>query len=109
MQDVTEFIGKNIDRKYTLPELASECGYNKDYLYRMIKKETGLTAIQFVNKVKYDQAKKLIQHTELSLSEIAWNLGFGSLQYFSRFFKEQSGIPPSEYMQKVRNTVRTDY
>ncbi len=109
MQDVTEFIGKNIDRKYTLPELASECGYNKDYLYRMIKKETGLTAIQFVNKVKYDQAKKLIQHTELSLSEIAWNLGFGSLQYFSRFFKEQSGIPPSEYMQKVRNTVRIDY
>ena len=92
-----------------MSELAKGCGYNQDFLYRMIKKETGLTAIQFVNKVKYDQARKLIQHTELSLSEIAWNLGFGSLQYFSRFFREHAGISPSDYMSKVRNTVRIDY
>ena len=109
LQDVTEFICKNINRKYSMPELAKECGYNQDFLYRMIKKETGLTAIQFVKKVKYDQARKMIQHTELSLSEIAWNLGFGSLQYFSRFFHEHAGISPSDYMEKVRNTVRTDY
>ena len=75
----------------------------------MVKKETGMTAIQYISKLKYDQAKKMIQHTELSLSEIAWNLGFGSLQYFSRFFHEHSGLSPSEYMAKVRNTVRTDY
>lgn len=109
LQDVTEYICKNINRKYTMSELAKGCGYNQDFLYRMIKKETGLTAIQFVNKVKYNQARKLIQHTELSLSEIAWNLGFGSLQYFSRFFREHAGISPSDYMSKVRNTVRIDY
>ena len=109
LQDITQFVSANINRRYTIPELAAECGYNKDYLYRMVKKETGMTAIQYISKLKYDQAKKMIQHTELSLSEIAWNLGFGSLQYFSRFFHEHSGISPSEYMAKVRNTVRTDY
>lgn len=109
LQDVTEFILNNINKKYTLPELAKYCGYNKDFLYRTIKKETGLSAIQYINKLKFEQARKLIQHTELTLSEIAWNLGFSSLQYFSRFFKEHANISPSEFMEEVRNTMQTDY
>ena len=109
VQDVTDYVSMNINRRFSINEIAQNCGYSSDYLYRTIKKETGCTMIQFVNCIKFDQARKLIQHTELSLSEIAWNLGFSSLQYFSRFFHQHSGISPSEYMQKVRNLIRTDY
>lgn len=56
-----------------------------------------------------NRLRKLIQHTELSLSEIAWNLGFDTLQYFSKFFKEHAEISPSEYLEKTRHKVRTDY
>lgn len=107
--DVTEYISLNIGKHITINDIAKGCGYSSDYLYRVIKRETGRTAVQFVNNLKFKQAKRMIQHTELSLSEIAWDLGFSSLQYFSRFFRQHAGVSPSEYMTKVRSLIRTDY
>lgn len=109
LKSVDEYVFKNIDKKFSMKDLSNGVGYNQDYLYRAIHKETGLSTIQYVNSLRFEQAKKLIQHTELSLSEIAWNLGFDTLQYFSKFFKEHAEISPSEYLEKTRHKVRTDY
>ena len=106
---VDGYINNNIGSSFSVQEMASSCGYNQDYLYRVIKKQTGLSAIKYINLVKFERALSLIQNTELSLSEIGWNLGFENLQYFSRFFKQHGGISPSEYIAKVRLTTRTDY
>lgn len=106
---VDSYIAENIGTSFSLQMLASACGYNQDYLYRVIKKQTGLSTIKYVNLVKFERALYLIQNTELSLSEIGWNLGFENLQYFSRFFKQTGGIAPSEYIAKVRLTTRTEY
>ncbi|MDR2094683.1 MAG: AraC family transcriptional regulator [Treponema sp.] len=106
---VDNYIGKNFYKKLSLSDIAAACGYNQDYIYRCIKKKTGFSVIRYINRKKFDRARELIMHTELSLSEIAWNLGFETLQYFSRFFKEYAGISPSEYSKKVRSTIRTDY
>ncbi|MDC7241362.1 MAG: AraC family transcriptional regulator [Spirochaetales bacterium] len=109
MDRVDEFIAMNIHKKISLGELSKYCGYNQEYIYRHIRKKTGMSAIGYVNNRKFERSKQMIIHTDLSLSEIAWNLGFETLQYFSRFFKEHAGISPSAYSQKVRNTIRTDY
>ncbi|MDY5931515.1 MAG: AraC family transcriptional regulator [Candidatus Ornithospirochaeta sp.] len=109
MQCVTDYVYRNIEKRFSLKDLAEGCGYNQDYIYRMIHRETGLSTIQYVNMIKFEQAKNLIQHTELSLSEISWNLGFESLQYFSKFFRQRASMTPSEYLNKTRNKVRTDY
>ncbi len=106
---VDDYIAKNINRKFSLKEMADDCGYNQDYLYRVIKRETGLSAVSYINHIRFEQSKLLIQHTELTLTEIAWNLGFENIQYFTRFFKKHSGISPSQYLKNVRDTVRTDY
>ena len=106
---IDDYIEKNIHKKFSLADVAKACGYNQDYIYRLIRKKTGLSAVQYINQKKFDRAKQLIMHTELSLSEIAWNLGFETLQYFSRFFKEHAGISPSDYSKEVRSTIRTDY
>lgn len=106
---VNQYVYENLDRNFALEDLARGCGYNQDYIYRIIKKEFGISALQYINLIRFDQAKELIEHSELSLSEIAWNLGFESIQYFSRFFKKYSGMPPSEYLSKVRNTVRFEF
>jgi AraC-like DNA-binding protein len=106
---VDNYIAKNIQIKISPADIAAACGYNQDYLYRFIRKKTGVSTIRYINQKKFDRAKELIIHTELSLSEISWNLGFETLQYFSRFFKDHAGIPPSEYSNKVRATIRTDY
>lgn len=106
---VDAYISKHIGTPFSLKMMASECGYNQDYLYRVIKKQTGLSAIKYINLVKFERALYLIQNTEQTLSEIGWNLGFENLQYFSRFFKQTGGIAPSEYIAKVRLTTRTEY
>ena len=92
----TEYIYQNLNKNITISDLAKGCGYNKDYLYRTIKKEKGVSAIQYINNIRYEEACKMIATTELSISEISWKLGFDSIQYFSRFFK-------------TRGVIRTDY
>lgn len=109
LDNVDDYINKHIEQSFSLEDLAKGCGYNQDYLYRVIKKKTGLSSIKYVNLVKFERALFLIQNTEQTLTEIGWNLGFENLQYFSRFFKQHGGITPSEYITKVRSTTRTDY
>jgi AraC-like DNA-binding protein len=106
---VDDYINKHIGSSFSLENMANGCGYNQDYLYRVIKKQTGLSAIKYINLVKFEHALYLIQNTEQTLSEIGWNLGFENLQYFSRFFKQIGGIAPSEFIAKVRLTTRTEY
>lgn len=109
LQAVTDYVYKNLSEKFSLKDMADACNFNQDYIYRTILKETGMSTIQYVNSIRFEQAKSLIQYTELSLSEISWTLGFASLQYFSRFFKEKAKISPTEYLNRTRNRVRTDY
>lgn len=106
---VDDCIAKNIHKKISPYDVSVACGYNQDYIYRVIRKKTGVSTIGYINQKKFEWAKQLIMYTGLSLSEIAWNLGFETVQYFSRFFKEYAGIPPSEYSRKIRSTIRTDY
>ncbi|MFA6689832.1 MAG: AraC family transcriptional regulator [Sphaerochaetaceae bacterium] len=109
MEAVTDFIYKNMNKNFTLAQLAAGCGYNQDYIYRTVRKQAGCSTIQYINKLKFEQAKEWIQHTELSISEIAWNVGFDSRQYFSKFFRLHAGISPSEYLEQTRDTVKTQY
>ncbi len=109
LQSVTDYVYKNLSERFSLKDMADACGFNQDYIYRTILKETGMSTIQYVNSIRYEQARNLIQYTELSLSEISWTLGFASLQYFSRFFKERAKISPTEYLNRTRNRIRTDY
>lgn len=106
---VDDYISRNINRNFSLAEMAQDIGYNQDYLYRTIKKEIGISAVQYVSRIRFEKAKLLIRHTELTLTEISWNLGFEDLQYFSRFFRKYANISPSEYCASVRGTIRTDY
>lgn len=109
LQAVTDYVCSNIGETFTINDLSKSIGYNQDYLYRCIMKETGLSTIGYINSIRFEEAKHLIQYTDLSLSEISWTLGFSSLQYFSRFFKKKAKMTPTEYLARTRNRIRTDY
>ncbi len=109
LDSITEYIYSNLNRNFQIEEMASACGYKQDYIYRTVHKKMQMSVIQYINKIRFEQAKKLIQHSELSMTEIAWNLGFESLQYFSKFFKQHASMSPSEYSKRTRNLIRTDY
>lgn len=106
---VNDYIYANLDKHFSLSDLAAGVGYNQDYLYRTVRKHKGTTLVEYVNRIRFEEAKQLITQSDLTISEISYSLGFESIPYFSRFFKKYAGIAPSEYTDKVRSSIRIDY
>ena len=67
-------------------------------VYRKIKALTGKSIVEFIRMVRMKQAIKLMDGHKLTLSEIAFEVGFNSASYFTRCFKEEYGKTPSEYL-----------
>lgn len=72
-----------------------------NYFSDLVKKETGKTALDFIHAVVMSAAKEMIYDGSLSLSEIAYRLGFKYPQHFTRFFKKISGITPNQYRESI--------
>jgi len=77
--------------------IADETGYNPSYLSRLFKIETGVSFVKFLNEVRLREARKLLIQSNTRISEIAINTGFWDEKYFSRFFKRETGMSPTEY------------
>lgn len=80
----------------SIARLARETGYQADYLNRKFKEVTGLTLIQQRDALRLDRAKRLIRQG-LAIAVVAERVGFDDANYFSRWFKRHTGVPPSHY------------
>lgn len=78
-------------------ELGRYFHYNDDYLNQVVKRFSGMTLSQLGKKVYLQEAKKLLQDTNLGISEIIMRLGFVNRTYFYRIFLEDTGVTPKEY------------
>lgn len=79
-----------------ISELAARAGYQADYLNRRHKQATGLTLLQQRNLVRLSRAKRLLARG-LPVSEAALGAGFDDPNYFTRWFKRQTGVPPRSF------------
>jgi len=82
--------------------LASELNVSPRYLSDLLKQETGKSAIELIHLYLVGEAKNRLKKNEQNISEIAFDLGFDSLSYFSRFFKKETGHSPKQY-KKILN------
>jgi len=80
-----------------LTRFASELNLSTNYFGDLIKKETGITALDYIQSKVINEAKIRIFDTEKSLNEIANSLGFKYQQHFTRLFKQKTGITPNEF------------
>ena len=94
-----EYIRKNFEKRLTVDEIAENCLINKAYLSRIFKKETNKTLVEFINIIRCNEAKKLINQG-ISIKESAFSCGFDNLSYFSRTYKRHIGYIPSEEIRK---------
>lgn len=81
----------------TVAYFASELHLSPNYFGDLIKKETGKSALEFIQLHLIDLAKERLFDASKSVSEIAYELGFRYPQHFTRFFKQKVGVPPVEY------------
>jgi DNA-binding response OmpR family regulator len=90
---VEEQMGNN---NISVEDLAARMGLSRVQLYRKVKALTGNTPIDLLRKARLAQAQKLLQQSSLSVSEIAYQVGFASPSYFSKCYKDEFGIVPGE-------------
>ncbi len=89
---------ENID----LNQISFKLGFSKSYIKSQFKKKTGISIIQYYIHMKIDRAKKFLSQQKYTVSEISDMLGFGSIYYFSRQFKIQTGMSPTEYVKSIK-------
>ncbi len=84
------------NEQFGVSELADKMNMSRSNLLRKIKKNTQLSASQFIRQVRLKKSMQMIKETQLTVSEISYQVGFGSTSYFIKCFREYYGHPPGE-------------
>ncbi len=106
LQSSIRYIGDHYDQTITVDELAADIGLTRASYTRQFKKITGKLPLEYVNAVRLERSKQLLQLTDDRIHEIAQNVGFSSEYYFGRRFKQYAGISPGLYRRHHRQEVR---
>jgi AraC family L-rhamnose operon transcriptional activator RhaR len=79
--------------------VVKQSGYHRDHLNRLVKKETGLTLGQFRMQLRLEKAKDLLS-SGVQVGNVATMVGFLDQSYFARWFRRQTGQPPSRWSRR---------
>lgn len=102
-----EYILENYTNEELFAEdIAKSLGISEAHLRRVFKEKAGISPMHYVSYLRLEKAKNLLLNSNCTVSEIASLCGFSDPYYFSREFKNQFGIPPSEYKQKSKEKSR---
>lgn len=100
---IIEGFFRNYSENLTIEQLAREVGLSCKQLNRVIEQYYGKTFKEHLTQVRMDMAKILLGNTGLSQEEISQQIGFSSVSYFNRLFRETTGISPGKYRMSRKN------
>lgn len=103
LEAVIDYLHTHLHEQLSIADICQHFSVSRSALHELFKAEKGTGVIEFFNHLKIEQAKEMIRHGNLTLSQIAMALGYGSLPYFSRRFKLVTGMSPHDYSVSVRD------
>lgn len=96
-----QYIKSNYASPLTAPALAYMYGLSPKYFGSLFKKSTGMSVADFILKLRIDAAKEMLRGTAMTINEISERVGFDNSFYFSKCFKSQENLPPSQYRNLI--------
>lgn len=102
LEAIHQYITENFTEKILLDNICFIFGTNKTTLCKDFKAAYKTTVLNYINSLKIREAKALLRKNTLSVTEISEQLGFNSIHYFSRLFKNTTGQSPKEYTKSIR-------
>ena len=104
IENSIEYIHKKYNTQLTTDDISSQFKINKCYFCYMFKKETGQTFINYLNNHRIEQSKELLKNTDMSLLDIALEVGYNNQSYYSTIFKKYTNMTPLEYRENLLDT-----
>ncbi|MBQ9098751.1 MAG: helix-turn-helix transcriptional regulator [Clostridia bacterium] len=98
--EIVEYISDHFQSDISLHNVAEAKGYNYQYLSRVFNRTFGIHFKTMVNQYRTNHALQLLRDTELPLSEIAFESGFGSIRSFDHVFRESLGRSPKDFRRE---------
>ena len=93
------YINANFHKEISLDDVSREVEISPYYFSKLFKEETGENFIEYVTAIRMEKAKELLQNSSLSMKEICAQVGYTDPNYFSRTFKKNVGVTPTEYKE----------
>jgi|GEM_PF-673409 len=105
--DVQTYIEQHYNQPLTLLHLAQTFNFSERNLKRRFSLATGISVIQYVQKVRIDKAKKLLITSNRSIKEISYLVGYESSNFFTRVFKKETDKTPSQWKHNISDPLTT--
>lgn len=100
-----DYLRQNVRQKLSLTQICRKMNYSRSFICKTFKEQTGETIITYFNKLKIDEAKKLLTETELTVSQISQELGFSDPKYFNTIFKKHAKQTPAAFRKSQKNDI----
>ncbi len=94
---VIAYMKESLHKKLSVAEICEEVHYNKSYLFRTFKKDTGSTVMDYFIRLKIEQAKRYLRDGKMNITQIAEILAFDTPNYFTKTFRKVTGYTPLQY------------
>lgn len=101
--DITKYINQYFYNEITLTTLSKEFYLHPSYISNLIKKNLGVTFVEYLNRVRIQKSLKLLRTTDRKIEDIAGICGFNSGSHYTKTFVSYYGIPPTQY-RKLKPT-----
>ncbi len=99
---IGKYVVVHVDEHLTLEDISKGVFLNKSYISHVFKKVAGINFVDFMTDVKIDRAKILLMDEERKIWEVAATIGYHDAEYFSKVFKNKTGLSPSQYRESLK-------
>ncbi|MBP6864359.1 MAG: helix-turn-helix transcriptional regulator [Candidatus Didemnitutus sp.] len=100
LKQITDWIGRHLDKEFNLDELAARAGLSKFHFHRLFKEATGVSPAKYQLNARVDEARRLLRETKRPVIEIALELGFSSPSHFAQVFRRETHMTPVEFRRQ---------
>lgn len=94
---IMAYIENNLQHDITINTLSSLVHFHPNYFINFFKDAIGIPPMEYINSMRIEQSKKLLQDDEIPIKNVATRVGFKASYYFSRIFKQKTGLSPSDF------------
>lgn len=106
---IIKYMEQHINSNLTISQICEACNFTQSSISKFFKAETGWSLMEYFHRLKVEKAKNMIREGKGNISIIAAQLGYSTIHYFSRQFKQISGMSPSEYSKSIKALTNNDF